>query len=161
MYIIVFWHYVNMYFFYIVYINIMLQIILFFLITVFINCSTWTILNCMANRTAAFGALLAWRGKSPIWRTSFLKNIAVFVRWNKLLLSKGTVVLYRNYNATLHFKFTAFHLTKMGVTHITVAYLLQNSLTTKQNRVHLTRSNCFSLVWHSRKISNNIRCSEV
>lgn len=40
MYIIVFWHYVNMYFFYIVYINIMLQIILFFLITVFMNCST-------------------------------------------------------------------------------------------------------------------------
>lgn len=30
MYIIVFWHYVNMYFFYIVYINIKLQIILFF-----------------------------------------------------------------------------------------------------------------------------------
>lgn len=88
-----------------------------------------------------------------------LKNIAVFVRWNKLLLSKGTVVLCRNYNATLHFKLTAFHLTRMGVTHITVAYLLQNSLTTQQNRVHLTRSNCFSLVWHSRKISNNMHWS--
>lgn len=83
------------------------------------------------------------------------KKYVFFVRWNKLLLSKGTVVLCRNYNATLHFKLTAFHLTKMGVTHITVAYLLQNSLTTEQNRVHLTRSNCFSLVWHSRKIANN------
>lgn len=110
----------------------------------------------MANRTAAFGALLAWHGKSPIQRTSFLKTISVFVRWNKLLLSKGTVVLCSSYNATLHFKLTAFHLPKMGVTHITVAYLLQSSLTTDQNRVHLTRSNYFNLVWHSRKISNNI-----
>lgn len=28
-----------------------------------------------------------------------------------------------NYNVTLHFKLTTFHLTKMAVTHVTVEYL--------------------------------------
>lgn len=58
----------------------------------------------MANRTAAFRAVLICntQEKSSKENLIFFKTSSVFVRLNKLLLSKGTVVLYRNYNATLN-----------------------------------------------------------
>lgn len=50
---------------------------------------------------------------------------------------------------------------EIHTTHTTMTYLLQNLITATEHRVHLTRSNCFSLMWHSKKISNNTCCREV
>lgn len=91
----------------------------------------------MANRTAAFwaGYVLALNTQEKSYKESlifyFFLTSSVFVRWNKLLLGKGTVVLHKSYNATFHFNLTACDLTKMDEIHATMTYLLQNSLTAK------------------------------